>query len=456
MDYKENFIEIPFGAKDSETLGWEYTIPDDMEARIEDNKIIVKKKESEDEKIRKGIIRCVKGSMPDNDFRKKYLAWLEKQKSSISIATLTWEDIENIQDLIDQVRSENSNGIGAKCLYTDVLERFLDGKQTKQKVINDTDEEIVKVVENTSILDMVEPKFKVGDWVVYCNEDVDLITGIEENGYCINNGGYIPFICASDIRLWTIQDAKDGDVLATEDKNFTTPFVAIYKSLGDTIYKGLRDNLTFNSHCFIGFNGNFYEGEDGHTIEDAHPATKEQCDLLFQKMHEAGYEWDADKKELLDYKLLINESEVLQNEINWLKSLKPQSHWKPTDEQMRSLSNAINVLHDLRENTDYGFLVSLYNDLKTLKEAGYEWDAEKKKLGKRVIDEGKAEMDYCFTKMMNGEQVSSVWSGDDEIEFNHILKTLTSVAKEQEIKGYNNLTSSINWLKSLKERMKRE
>ena len=28
------------------------------------------------------------------------------------------------------------------------------------------------------------------------------------------------------------------------------------------------------------------------------PATKEQRDLLFQKMHKDGYEWDAEKKEL--------------------------------------------------------------------------------------------------------------------------------------------------------------
>ena len=28
------------------------------------------------------------------------------------------------------------------------------------------------------------------------------------------------------------------------------------------------------------------------------PATKEQCDFLFQEMKEAGYEWDAEKKEL--------------------------------------------------------------------------------------------------------------------------------------------------------------
>jgi hypothetical protein len=37
-------IEIPFGAKDSELCGWEYTIPDGMEATIVDNKIVVKKK----------------------------------------------------------------------------------------------------------------------------------------------------------------------------------------------------------------------------------------------------------------------------------------------------------------------------------------------------------------------------------------------------------------------------
>jgi hypothetical protein len=32
-----------------------------------------------------------------------------------------------------------------------------------------------------------------------------------------------------------------------------------------------------------------------------YPATKEQRDLLFQKMKEAGYEWDSNKKELIRY-----------------------------------------------------------------------------------------------------------------------------------------------------------
>ena len=140
-------------------------------------------------------------------------------------------------------------------------------------------------------IDKVEPNFKVGDWVVYCNDDVDLITGIEENGYCINNSGYIPFICSSDIRLWTIQDAKDGDVLFTSSTASHETF--IFKNIDE---KG-------NAKCYFS-----YDSEDGFREGKYHfigratkckPATKEQRDLLFQKMHEAGYEWDAEKKELI-------------------------------------------------------------------------------------------------------------------------------------------------------------
>lgn len=37
-------IEIPLGAKDSELKGWEYTIPEGMEAEIKNGKIIVREK----------------------------------------------------------------------------------------------------------------------------------------------------------------------------------------------------------------------------------------------------------------------------------------------------------------------------------------------------------------------------------------------------------------------------
>lgn len=79
-------IGIPFGAKGSESDGWEYTIPENMEAEIKDGKIIVRKKESEDERIRKEIIKIVEeyyiscNSQSANDRKQKLIAYLEKQR----------------------------------------------------------------------------------------------------------------------------------------------------------------------------------------------------------------------------------------------------------------------------------------------------------------------------------------------------------------------------------------
>jgi len=81
---RSEIIEIPFGAKDSELKGWEYTIPEGMEAVIKDGKIIVREKESEDERIRKWIkkeleSKYVVDNIVNNVMADKALAWLERQ-----------------------------------------------------------------------------------------------------------------------------------------------------------------------------------------------------------------------------------------------------------------------------------------------------------------------------------------------------------------------------------------
>jgi len=86
---KKNFIEIeiPFGAKDSELYQFTYKIPDGYSAEIKDGKVIVKKKESEDERIRKKCIELISRVIPNGDSHSEEskdivdcLAYLEKQK----------------------------------------------------------------------------------------------------------------------------------------------------------------------------------------------------------------------------------------------------------------------------------------------------------------------------------------------------------------------------------------
>ena len=120
----------------------------------------------------------------------------------------------------------------------------------------------------------LKERFKVGDWIV---NNKDNTYGIIRRIHDDNTG------FEKDYHLWTIQDAKDGDVLV--DK---------YGNIG--IYQGDKNAVVWYSCCYCGVNKVFYT-EGSHEFP-CYPATKEQRELLFKKMNEAGYEWDVEKKKL--------------------------------------------------------------------------------------------------------------------------------------------------------------
>ena len=152
----------------------------------------------------------------------------------------------------------------------------------------------------------VQAKFKVGDWYLCVKDFYGKGVRFDKGNtyHCGKDGCLQQFDSGAHIsiveelyeyfRPWTIQDAKDGDVLVTT-KIRSCPF--IYRK---TSYK---NNLAY---YYVGIDGN---GDLSHAyskntlrhfgpVADVAPATKEQRDLLFKKMREAGYEWDEEKKEL--------------------------------------------------------------------------------------------------------------------------------------------------------------
>lgn len=104
-------------------------------------------------------------------------------------------------------------------------------------------------------------------------------------------------------RAWTIQDAKDGDVLVCDiDKAEIGGDVEKLPNIVSTIFifkKLINIRNYIHSYChlydkrFLGLQRTMYYNSFVHNIS---PATKEQRDLLFQKIKEDGYEWDAEKK----------------------------------------------------------------------------------------------------------------------------------------------------------------
>ena len=168
----------------------------------------------------------------------------------------------------------------------------------------DPNKKEVKTIEQKSA-DKIEPKFHEDDWIIFNG----LILHIDEvvNGYyrttSIGDGIHNSYDWNIDnaARLWTIQDAKDGDVLLEEETG--EPF--IYNGNRATYFLG----YFLGAYCGI-YNGEFNPyGNIHHWGKNSCPATKEQCDLLFQKMKEAGYEWDAEKKELKKMEVVSKESE---------------------------------------------------------------------------------------------------------------------------------------------------
>ena len=231
-------------------------------------------KESEDERIRKALISVLK-----SDFEKDttihgisvgdIIARLEKQGEQKPVEWCS-EDEQNLNACLGYIPDE-------------FLKRWL--------------KDIIHIKYDKPI-DKVEPKFHEGDFIKHNKANlICKVISVNRGIYYVENiepsGGIELFNAEQNFHLWTIQDAKDGDVLVCEGE-------------WTCIFKTLVNDKTFGSYCFIDCTGWFCKTVSKTFKEvvvkahngEIHPASKEQRDLLFTKMKEAGYKWDAENKEL--------------------------------------------------------------------------------------------------------------------------------------------------------------
>ena len=362
-------------------------------------------KESEDEQSKKWILEYLYDGLrkSDEQFKGQFKAaidWFEKQGEQ----NLTKNIVETWKDMRLEVYQQAS-GNRHEPNYSD--------DTTKMFSLNDIDEIIEKMSEQ-KLVDNVEPKFKVGDWVINTiTKEVEQVIELAGCEYICSGHLIVSFNNQHLLRLWTINDAKNGDVVA----NKSDGTIGIFQSIGHHPDGGSYNDT---SYCFLHCrydDGFFYaDFENGNTIDadDLIPATKEQRDLLFKKMHEAGYEWDAEKKVLKklahqevtktsdqetsewseeDEKMRIKILEALSayadhvqytgcghpelirvELMGWLKSLKdrvlPQNTWKPSDEQIKAIRLARSfVTDDFADNPTLSeILMDLEEQLKKLKE----------------------------------------------------------------------------------------
>lgn len=238
--------------------------------------------ESEDESMMKVLLRGFKNyAIVYNKFGgvdvSDIIAWLEKQKNTDVLDKEEREFADNVDSYRKDMDEFYKKGYNAG---REAEKQYWLEKQGEQNPTNE-----------------VKPKFHEGDWVACEGLNTAKIISIEGNRYelelldgdkVFSNIDYIDRI----FHLWTIQDARDGDVLYIKyDKD---EWVIIFSSMNPEGY--------IIDHCSYCINNEFYSNSTpwGKVIESdiIHPATKEQCDLLFSKMEEKGYWWNAEYKQL--------------------------------------------------------------------------------------------------------------------------------------------------------------
>lgn len=313
-------------------------------------------KESEDERIRKELTEAVtsikKGESPwfvsDKETCDKVLDWLEKQGEQFDDNIITSSDerirkaiLEGLIDCRDAPDLGWSNFGGIE--IDDCIDWLEKQGQTFTK--KDVDDAYLKGVADTKneIEKQYEANYQIrkdiatflfnynGDikdrakWMNYLGIKVSFVENQSEqktidkvgsqfkDGYWITNGDYTWKVISVDkfdytlqnqwgeyiedtidyvnkaFHLWTIQDAKEGDVIVDAYGN-----ICVYKKC---------NAFDWTSYFSLGCNGGFRGFTTIHENKKVCPATKELRELLSQKMKEAGYKWDAEKKELIKEKL---------------------------------------------------------------------------------------------------------------------------------------------------------
>lgn len=372
--------------------------------------------ESEGERIRKALIdgftvmkeskNCGKTFSNHNIPVADILAWLDKQGEVVVDKELS--DLLNkvICHFINEpnIPYSERDEVSKKIIpYVKQLERQgeqkpnpCDGCINRKGCINCENGELRETEQKTD--DWVTPKFKDGDWIIDIQGvSVNQIIGYEDDSYHIKTSCsqfYLPMkLTEKNYRLWTIQDARDGDVLYSP----CLKLLWIYKD-EKTYYVG--SNLNYNS-------GSIVINKPVCIPTDVQPATKEQRKQLEKAMADAGYTFDFEKKELkkIEQKPAtwseedeshINRiiehfegrkkdlktqwvAELHNKEINWLKSLKdrvqpqPKQEWSEKDnEHVNSLLKRLEGLCR-KEFTTTRFAINEDEDwLKSLKER-YTW-----------------------------------------------------------------------------------
>ena len=280
------------------------------------------------------------------DYEKKYKEYLERARE----INRGWLEKQGKQNPYSGVSFEYNGHTWGMCARDNGVEILVDG-EIKERIFLDNEPQGKTTLEaqqeeKIDITNKVEPKFHEGDFIINNEGNAYKVIGVcDDNGieYSLrrlrDNGSLRAIISTVDRKchLWTINDAKEGDILASDDG-----VIILVKESRDSLW-GYR----LSYHCAVLHDGTFEPREFHVDPEEFFPATKEQRETLMKAMTDAGYTFDFEKKELkkIEYEPENYKQQVMSEITNLVKDYiiqKPVA-WSEDDKAM--LDKVIERLH---------------------------------------------------------------------------------------------------------------
>ena len=397
------------------------------------------KKSEEDEKIRNFIsneLACLRATDEKGSDRyeelTKAIDWLENQGQQKPVVIIPKFRVG------DEIKTSNEESL----TITKIDEK---GYWSEDLFICGFDEECIWDLVGQKHADKIEAKFKVGDWITDNNSTFQIVK-VENEWYYADDGDKICFDVAHQYyHLWTIQDAKDGDVLCTYECG--TPKIVF-------ILKGTpKKHYALSYYCYYNIMYPHFESdsEKGCLLpndEDVKPATKEQCDVLMKAMADARYTFDFEKKELKKIEQEKNMDNKLTNFEHSLKHIMEEAiecgdthNLKADADMLLRLAQKPNEWHREDEQNLNAWTEEDEKQARQIERIVHN-DGCSKKLQEQIAN--------WFESLKNRMQPKVEWSKEDEGYFKTIAHALSVLLVDpyfDEIK-----LKHFGWFSSLKER----
>ena len=330
-------------------------------------------KESGDERVRNKLIEFFKGYSPDKEWwenitQEDILAWLEKQGHTDSIiekaktekqrviitetdgnANIDW----NTRSLEDARRLL---GCGLQCINTELEKQGNTPKEATYTYEEVTGNGNIKAL----VTEKVQlPKFKVGDKIRIktpssCDKDMQ-VARIEKDYYICNHIGKF----SSEV----VPFSKESCYELIEQKSVDNVESSAFKDKLSELFQRFRwrclDNTPTNGEILEYVDANIQELID--TVQNK--SWSEEDELHIRELESLVKQVWATAEQKNDKDTIHKMSDL----SFFLKTLKPQNQWKPSDEQMDAIKDAIDYLGcNTKKVREY--LMSLHEQLKKLRE----------------------------------------------------------------------------------------